>query len=80
MGSNVAFNDSIFEKRKKVKKKQKLCPLTVPNSFGEVSGNKELFLRLNNSNQNARPTTRLKLTPITTFVFDKGNKQNSKLI
>jgi len=32
--------------KKKVNKKKKLCRPTVPNFFGDVSGNKEHFLRL----------------------------------
>ena len=34
---------TFFEKRKKVNKKKKLCRPTVPNFFGDVSGNKEFF-------------------------------------
>jgi len=35
-----------LKKRKKGKKKKKLCRPTVPNFFGDVSGNKEHVLRL----------------------------------
>ena len=34
-------------KEKKVNKKKKVCRTTVPNFFGDVSGNKELFFTPN---------------------------------
>ena len=37
------MSNFLKKKKKKVNKKKKLCRPTLPNFFGDVSGNKELF-------------------------------------
>ena len=37
------MSNFLWRKKKKVNKKKKLCRPTVPNFFGDVSGNKEHF-------------------------------------